>query len=74
MQNRAAVLHGVHDLRIDEVPVWQCCAGRYKLCPEVRFVATAPVHGAFCNYVTRGWTCAGGRSARPASRPTSRRS
>jgi L-iditol 2-dehydrogenase len=127
MQNRAAVLYGVHDLRIDEVPVpepgprqvlvevnavgvcgsdvhyyehgrvgpyvvreplilghesggtvvgrgpgatrhqvgqrvalepgvpcgacRQCRAGRYNLCPEVRFFATPPVHGAFCNYV-----------------------
>jgi L-iditol 2-dehydrogenase len=128
MRNRAAVLYGVHDLRIDEVPVpepgprevlvevravgvcgsdvhyfehgrigahvvreplilghesggvvvgqgpgaarhevgqrvalepgvpcgacRQCRAGRYNLCPEVRFFATPPVHGAFANYVT----------------------
>jgi L-iditol 2-dehydrogenase len=128
MQNRAAVLHGVHDLRIDDIPApqpgprqvlvevravgvcgsdvhyyehgrvgahvvreplilgheaggvvvglgpgatrhqvgqrvalepgvpcgacRQCRAGRYNLCPEVRFFATPPVHGAFCNYVT----------------------
>jgi len=128
MHNRAAVLYGVHDLRIDEVPVpapgprevlvevravgvcgsdvhyyehgrigahvvreplilghesggvvvgqgtgatrhqlgqrvalepgvpcgacRQCRAGRYNLCPEVRFFATPPVHGAFANYVT----------------------
>jgi L-iditol 2-dehydrogenase len=127
MQNRAAVLYGVHDLRIDEVLVpepgprqvlvqvkavgvcgsdvhyyehgrvgpsvvseplilghesagvvvgrgpgatrhqvgqrvalepgvpcgacRQCRAGRYNLCPEVRFFATPPVHGAFCNYL-----------------------
>jgi L-iditol 2-dehydrogenase len=127
MQNRAAVLYGIHDLRIDEVPVpepgprqvlvevravgvcgsdvhyyehgrvgpyvvseplilghesggvvvgrgpgatrhqvgqrvalepgvpcgacRQCRAGRYNLCPEVRFFATPPIHGAFCNYV-----------------------
>jgi L-iditol 2-dehydrogenase len=127
MQNRAAVLHGVHDLRIDDVPVpepgprevlvevravgvcgsdvhyyehgrvgahvvdeplvlgheaggvvvgqgpgatrhqvgqrvalepgvpcgacRQCRAGRYNLCPEVRFFATPPIHGAFANYV-----------------------
>jgi L-iditol 2-dehydrogenase len=30
----------------------QCRAGRYNLCPEVRFFATPPVHGAFANYVT----------------------
>jgi len=128
MQNRAAVLYGVRDLRIDEVPVpepgprevlvevnavgvcgsdvhyyehgrigahvvreplilgheaggvvvgrgpgatrhqigqrvalepgvpcgacQQCRAGRYNLCPEVRFFATPPVHGTFRNYVT----------------------
>jgi L-iditol 2-dehydrogenase len=128
MQNRAAVLYGVHDLRIDEVPIpepgarevlvevravgvcgsdvhyyehgrigvyvvreplilghesggvvvgqgpgadrhqigqrvalepgvpcgrcRQCREGRYNLCPEVRFFATPPVHGAFANYVT----------------------
>jgi len=128
MQNRAAVLHGVHDLRIADVPIpepgprevlvevravgvcgsdvhyyehgrvgahvvheplilghesagvvvgqgpgaarhqvgqrvalepgvpcgacQQCRTGRYNLCPEVRFFATPPVHGAFANYVT----------------------
>jgi L-iditol 2-dehydrogenase len=30
----------------------QCRAGRYNLCPDVRFFATPPVDGAFCNYVT----------------------
>lgn len=30
----------------------QCRAGRYNLCPEVRFFATPPVDGAFANYVT----------------------
>jgi L-iditol 2-dehydrogenase len=30
----------------------ECCAGRYNLCPEVRFFATPPVDGAFANYVT----------------------
>lgn len=29
----------------------QCQAGRYNLCPEVRFFATPPVHGAFAQYV-----------------------
>ncbi len=128
MRDRAAVLHGVHDLRIEDVPVpepgpkevlvevhavgvcgsdvhyyehgrigayvvreplilghescgvivqlgpsatrhqvgqrvalepgvpcgacRQCRAGRYNLCPEVRFLATPPVDGAFCNHVT----------------------
>ena len=128
MQNRAAVLYGVHDLRVDDVPVpepgqgevlvevravgvcgsdvhyyehgrigarvvreplilghesagvvraqgpdatrhplgqrvalepgvpcggcRQCRAGRYNLCPEVRFFGTPPIHGAFSNYVT----------------------
>jgi L-iditol 2-dehydrogenase len=30
----------------------QCRAGRYNLCPDVRFFATPPIDGAFCNYVT----------------------
>lgn len=30
----------------------QCRAGRYNLCPDVRFFATPPVDGAFCEYVT----------------------
>jgi L-iditol 2-dehydrogenase len=29
----------------------QCRAGRYNLCPDVRFFATPPVHGAFARYV-----------------------
>ncbi len=29
----------------------QCLGGRYNLCPEVRFFATPPVDGAFCEYV-----------------------
>lgn len=29
----------------------QCRAGRYNLCPEVKFFATPPVDGAFANYV-----------------------
>lgn len=29
----------------------QCRAGRYNLCPDVRFFATPPVDGAFCDYV-----------------------
>ena len=30
----------------------QCRAGRYNLCPNVRFFGTPPVDGAFTNYVT----------------------
>jgi len=30
----------------------QCRAGRYNLCPNVRFFGTPPVDGAFANYVT----------------------
>ena len=30
----------------------QCRAGRYNLCPDVRFFATPPIHGAFCTYLT----------------------
>ncbi|WP_425560248.1 NAD(P)-dependent alcohol dehydrogenase [Kineococcus glutinatus] len=29
----------------------QCRAGRYNLCPDVRFFATPPVDGAFCEYL-----------------------
>lgn len=29
----------------------QCRAGRYNLCPNVRFFATPPIDGAFTNYV-----------------------
>ena len=29
----------------------QCRAGRYNLCPDVRFLATPPVDGAFCEYL-----------------------
>jgi L-iditol 2-dehydrogenase len=29
----------------------ECQSGRYNLCPEVRFFATPPVHGAFAQYV-----------------------
>ena len=29
----------------------QCLAGRYNLCPDMRFMATPPVDGAFCEYV-----------------------
>lgn len=30
----------------------QCYAGRYNLCPEVRFFATPPIDGALAEYVT----------------------
>ncbi|MBO0676010.1 NAD(P)-dependent alcohol dehydrogenase [Mycolicibacterium sp. S2-37] len=30
----------------------QCKAGRYNLCPKMKFYATPPVDGAFCRYVT----------------------
>jgi L-iditol 2-dehydrogenase len=30
----------------------QCLAGRYNLCPDMRFFATPPIDGAFCEYVT----------------------
>src|SRR5690606_23219449 len=30
----------------------QCKAGRYNLCPDMRFYATPPIDGAFCGYVT----------------------
>ncbi len=29
----------------------QCLGGRYNLCPGMRFLATPPVDGAFCEYV-----------------------
>ena len=29
----------------------QCMAGRYNLCPHMKFYATPPVDGAFCRYV-----------------------
>jgi L-iditol 2-dehydrogenase len=29
----------------------QCLAGRYNLCPDMQFMATPPVDGAFCEYV-----------------------
>ncbi|GAB3301802.1 NAD(P)-dependent alcohol dehydrogenase [Parasphingorhabdus pacifica] len=30
----------------------QCRSGRYNLCPEVRFFATPPTDGVFCEYAT----------------------
>jgi L-iditol 2-dehydrogenase len=32
----------------------QCTAGRYNLCPDMKFFATPPVDGALCRYVTSG--------------------
>ena len=29
----------------------ECRTGRYNLCPDVRFLATPPVDGAFCDYL-----------------------
>ena len=29
----------------------QCLAGRYNLCPNMRFFATPPIDGAFAEYV-----------------------
>jgi L-iditol 2-dehydrogenase len=29
----------------------ECLSGRYNLCPQVRFFATPPIHGAFAQYV-----------------------
>ncbi|HZC25405.1 MAG TPA: NAD(P)-dependent alcohol dehydrogenase, partial [Actinopolymorphaceae bacterium] len=29
----------------------QCRSGRYNLCPDMRFFATPPIDGAFCEYV-----------------------
>jgi L-iditol 2-dehydrogenase len=30
----------------------QCTAGRYNLCPDMKFYATPPIDGALCDYVT----------------------
>jgi L-iditol 2-dehydrogenase len=30
----------------------QCLTGRYNLCPRMRFLATPPIDGAFCEYVS----------------------
>ncbi len=44
---RVSVEPGVPCRRCDA-----CRHGRYNLCPEMRFFATPPVDGAFCEYVT----------------------
>lgn len=56
-----AVGEGVDEARVGErvalepgVPCRRCAhcrGGRYNLCPDVRFFATPPVDGAFCEYV-----------------------
>lgn len=43
---RVALEPGVPCRRCD-----QCKTGRYHLCPDVRFFATPPIDGAFCEYV-----------------------
>ncbi|MBA8824643.1 L-iditol 2-dehydrogenase [Saccharopolyspora lacisalsi] len=43
---RVALEPGVPCRRCD-----QCKTGRYHLCPDMRFFATPPVDGAFCEYV-----------------------
>jgi L-iditol 2-dehydrogenase len=43
---RVALEPGVPDMTCRE-----CRAGRYNLCPNVRFFATPPINGAFANYV-----------------------
>lgn len=44
---RVTLEPGVPDMSCHE-----CRAGRYNLCPNVRFFATPPIDGAFANYVT----------------------
>lgn len=44
---RVTLEPGVPDMTCHE-----CLAGRYNLCPNVRFFATPPIDGAFANYVT----------------------
>jgi L-iditol 2-dehydrogenase len=43
---RVSIEPGVPDLACE-----QCLAGRYNLCPNMRFFATPPVDGAFAEYV-----------------------
>jgi len=43
---RVSIEPGVPDLTCD-----QCLAGRYNLCPNMRFFATPPIDGAFAEYV-----------------------
>jgi L-iditol 2-dehydrogenase len=43
---RVSIEPGVPDLTCE-----QCLAGRYNLCPQMRFFATPPIDGAFAEYV-----------------------
>ncbi|WP_062991911.1 NAD(P)-dependent alcohol dehydrogenase [Nocardia anaemiae] len=43
---RVSLEPGVPDLTCP-----QCRAGRYNLCPDIRFFGTPPINGAFCEYV-----------------------
>jgi L-iditol 2-dehydrogenase len=43
---RVSVEPGLPDLTCE-----QCLAGRYNLCPDMRFFATPPIDGAFAEYV-----------------------
>jgi len=43
---RVAIEPGVPCLHCD-----QCRHGRYNLCPYVKFLATPPINGAFCDYI-----------------------
>jgi L-iditol 2-dehydrogenase len=43
---RVSVEPGVPDLTCE-----QCLAGRYNLCPNMRFFATPPIDGAFAEYI-----------------------
>jgi L-iditol 2-dehydrogenase len=43
---RVSLEPGVPDFTCD-----QCRAGRYNLCPDMRFFGTPPIDGAFCEYV-----------------------
>ena len=43
---RVSIEPGVPDLTCE-----QCLAGRYNLCPNMRFFATPPIDGAFAEYV-----------------------
>jgi L-iditol 2-dehydrogenase len=43
---RVSIEPGVPDMTCE-----QCLAGRYNLCPDMRFYATPPIDGAFAEYV-----------------------
>jgi L-iditol 2-dehydrogenase len=46
VSQRVSIEPGVPDLTCE-----QCLAGRYNLCPNMRFFATPPIDGAFAEYV-----------------------